>query len=106
MKNIALLTLLLLATFASAAPKSDEYTVIIHVYSAHWGNTQDLSVTIDGKNYELVGAPGDGLLALGDYKAKLVKDEHKNTYESFRIYELLFPDDKTRKYSVVGQSEQ
>jgi hypothetical protein len=44
-------------------------------------------------------------LALGDYKAKLVKDEHKKTYESLQEYEFLLPDKKTRKFSVVGQTE-
>jgi hypothetical protein len=45
------------------------------------------------------------LLALGDYKAKLVKDEHKTTYGSNQVYEFLFPDKKTRQFTVVGQTE-
>jgi len=44
-------------------------------------------------------------LALGDYKAKLVRDEHKTSYESAQVYEFLFPDKKTRRFEVVGQSE-
>jgi hypothetical protein len=44
-------------------------------------------------------------LALGDYKAKLVQDLHKTAYESSQTYELLFPDMKVRKFSVIGQSE-
>jgi hypothetical protein len=67
---------------------------------------QKLSVVIDGKKCELEsdGVP-NMLLALGDYKAKLVKDEHKVTYDSYQIYEFLFPDEKTRKFIVVGQME-
>ena len=45
------------------------------------------------------------LLVLGDYKAKLVKDEHRTTYDSYQVYEFLFPDGKTRKFQVVGQIE-
>jgi hypothetical protein len=41
-------------------------------------------------------------LALGDYKAKVVQDEHKNTYASSQAYEILFPDKKTRQYYVVA----
>jgi hypothetical protein len=44
-------------------------------------------------------------LALGDYKAKLVKDEHESAYDSYQVYEFLLPDKKTRKFVVVGQSE-
>ncbi len=45
------------------------------------------------------------LLSLGDYKAKIVRDDHKVTYDSYKIYEFLFPDQKTRKFIVVGQTE-
>ena len=44
-------------------------------------------------------------MAPGDYKAKLVKDEHLTAYESTQIYEFLFPDKKTRKFIVVGETE-
>jgi len=110
MKKAALFVLLLLAPCAMAAPSPDEYSINIHVQSSHllYANgaiSQMLDVTIDGKKYELAGFDTGGLLALGDYKAKLVKDEHKTSYESDRIYEFLFADKKTRKFSVVGQSE-
>jgi hypothetical protein len=65
-----------------------------------------LGVVIDGKNYNLQSEIAlYFLLALGDYKAKLVKDEHKTTYDSLQIYEFLFPDNKTRRFVVIGQSE-
>ncbi len=68
---------------------------------------QRLNVIIGGKKYELVGGPTNpyAVLALGDYMAKLVKDEHKTTYDSYQIYEILFPDHKTHKFAVVGQTE-
>jgi hypothetical protein len=72
-----------------------------------------LAVIIEGKKYELESAAlfkanleaGVTLLALGDYKAKLVQDIHNTTYESSQAYEFLFTDKKTRKFFVVGQSE-
>jgi len=44
-------------------------------------------------------------LVPGDYKAKLVRDDHKNAYDSFQDYEFLFPDGKTREYFLVGITE-
>jgi hypothetical protein len=48
---------------------------------------------------------GHALLALVDYKAKLVEDKHTSTYESSQTYELLFPDKTTKKFIVTGQCE-
>jgi hypothetical protein len=109
-KKIAIAVLLFLSalSWAGENPNPTDYTVTIHVSLSNLspGDRQDLSVLIDGKKYELLCqcAPGT-LLALGDYKAKLVKDEHKTTYDSSRVYELLFADKKTRKFEVVGQTE-
>jgi hypothetical protein len=106
----ALFVLLLLAALAPAAPAPDVYSTNVHVISSHFPFPrvagQYLNVIIDGKKYDMNG-PTDGgfLLALGDYKAKLVKDEHKTSYESVQVYEFLFPDKKTRRFEVVGQSE-
>ena len=74
---------------------------------------QRLSVLIDGKKYELEAPAtlranlqaGVTLLALGDYKARLVQDVHKTAYESSQAYEFQFTDKKTRKFMVVSQSE-
>jgi hypothetical protein len=44
-------------------------------------------------------------LALGDYKAKLIKDEHKTFYETIQVYEFLFADKKTRWFEVIVQTE-
>ena len=65
-----------------------------------------MNVVINGKKYELMsGSIKNLVLALGDYKAKLVQDEHKNAYDSLQVYEFLFADKKTRKFEVVGQME-
>jgi hypothetical protein len=108
-KKITVAILLLASVFAWAAePNPSEYTVNIHVSSSSIadGGRQQLSVVIEGKNYTLESEISPYLLlALGDYKAKLVKDEHKTTYDSAQIYEFMFPDKKTRRFTVIGQSE-
>lgn len=64
-----------------------------------------LDVVIASKKYELRSELSIvHLLALGDYKAKLVKNDHNTAYDSLQVYEFLFPD-KTRTYVVVGQTE-
>jgi hypothetical protein len=109
MKRAALFVLLLLATLAPAAPAPEEFSINVHVTSsyrlARGPGGQGLDVVIHAKKYQLSGVSRGGLLALGDYKAKLVKDEHQTAYESDQEYEFLFPDNKTRKFEVVGQSE-
>ena len=121
MKKIVLLVLLLLSTFCWAQLNQDQYSINVHVSSSRWFNApegtgsralQRLSVTIGGKKYELeyfsrLSTVGSGVAVLvpGDYKAKLVKDEHMTAYESTQVYEFLFPDKKTRKFIVVGETE-
>jgi hypothetical protein len=107
MKRAALFVLLLLAKLAPAVPAPDEYSINVHVTSSYLlAGGQGLDVVINAKKYQLGGDPrGGSLLALGDYKAKLVKNEHQTAYESHQEYEFLFPDNKTRKFVVVGQSE-
>jgi len=109
-KKIALAALLLFSALAWAGtiPNPADYTINVHVtasnsYIAH--PVLILNVVIGGKNYVLRGYLGGSLLALGDYKAKLVRDEHKVAYESIQEYEFLFPDMKTAKFGVVGQTE-
>jgi hypothetical protein len=107
MKRAALFVLL--ATLAPAAPAPDDYSINVHVTSSYVsaGGGQGLDVVIHAKKYQLAGDPtrGSSLLVLGDYKAKLVKDEHPTAYESTQQYEFLFPDNKTKKFTVVGLSE-
>jgi hypothetical protein len=105
MKRAALFVLLF-ATLAPAAPAPDEYSINVHVTSSYLLNgLQGMDVVINAKKYQLNGIFKNGFLALGDYKAKLVKDEHKTAYSWAQEYEFLFPDNKTAKFEVVGMSE-
>ena len=111
----------LFGAFCWAAPPADEYSVDVHTSSSYWEMdpaslgpqaVQRLKAVIGGKKYELK-APikggnlqaGATLLIPGDYTARLVQDVHKTGYESSQAYEFLFPDKKTRKFTVVGLSE-
>ncbi len=115
MKKLALVVLLLFSVLAWAGGELNpaDYTINVHVSSSRMVqegkasyDNQWLNATIDGKKYELKSYLAMfTLLALGDYKAKLVKDDHRTTYDSYRVYEFLFPDNKTRKFVVVGTTE-
>ena len=111
MKKLAFLVLLFSAFACAADPNPAEYTINVHVSSSRMvmnaspAFSQELDVIIDGKRYELMAFNPNALLALGDYKAKLVKDEHPSAYDSLQIYEFLFPDKKIRKFTVVGVTE-
>jgi hypothetical protein len=109
MKKLALVVVMLFSALAWAGkdPTPAEYTLNVHVASSRLieGGWSRLTVIIDGKKYELQGNPTLALLTPGDYKAKLVKDEHKTAYDSYRVYEFLFPDMKTRQYHLVGATE-
>jgi hypothetical protein len=110
MKRTAIFILLLLAVSTMGAPNPDEYPISVHVRTSYFrfANgvvSQMLDVTIDGKKYRLAGTQNVYLLGIDDYEAKLIKDEHRTAYESYQVYEFLFPDKKTRKFTVVGQSE-
>jgi hypothetical protein len=116
MKKIVLVVLLLSAcSFAANKPNTADYNVNVHVSASSLAGPDSsypfLNVIIDGKNYQLLG---DGrlanskayeLLTLGDYKARLVTDQHSSAYESWQAYEFLFPDGRTFKFNVVGVSE-
>jgi hypothetical protein len=116
MRNILAAFFLLLSALCWAQSSSREYSINVHVTSSEWIvvpssigplAAQKLKVVIDGKKYELEAeAKGRvALLALGDYKAKLIEDVHKNNYEYSQTYELQFSDGKTRKFTVFGQAE-
>jgi hypothetical protein len=67
---------------------------------------QHLNVLIDGKRYELSDTmPRTDLLRVGDYKAKIFKDETERPYEYQRTYEFLMSDGGTRRYVVVAETE-
>ena len=67
---------------------------------------QRLTVLVDGKKYELLDTHWrPDLLRVGDYKAKILKDETVRSYEYQRTYEFLMPDGETRQYAVVAEME-
>jgi hypothetical protein len=111
MKKLAIAAMLLCSALAWAGkdPVSTEYNINVHVISSRLsdgdGSWPRLTAIIDGKKCELQGNATLALLAPGDYKAKLVKDEHKTAYDSYRVYEFLFADMKTRQYHLVGVTE-
>lgn len=110
MKKFVPLVLLLCSVFAAAGkdPVPAEYNLNVHVIESRLtdrGSWPRLVAMIDGRKCELQGGATLALLVPGDYKAKLVKDEHKTAYDSYRVYEFLFPDKKTRQYHLVGLTE-
>ena len=107
MKYVVLLSLLMMTPRCSAARNEKDYPITIQVISsANFNGVQDLDVVIDGQNLELRGPLGKyGALECGDYQAKLVKDQHK-LREWKQAYELLLPDNKTRRFSAVRKSSR
>jgi len=116
--NKIILVVIMMFSSAYAWPASDtnpaEYTVNIHVTASrvaiemplgHAWQYQVLNVVIEGKKYELKCKSTNGVLALGDYKAKLIHDQHKTAYDSSQTYEFLLPDKKLRQFEVTGQTE-
>jgi len=122
MKNLLLAFLFLIPSLAvaeKAKPNPADYTVAVHVQSSrlvlfcgdvtggssvcNW--QQHLNVIIDGKKLEIQPGSTKNLLRVGDYKAKIVKDDTPNPYEYQRVYEILFPDGQTRQYLVVAETE-
>ena len=103
-----------------AQSKSADYTIKIHVSATRIGvdcgvfngnssckTVQQLTAQIDGAKYELQSETffPKGIVALGDYQAKLIKNTVKPTHEFSREYDLVFPDGSTRKFRVIGQTE-
>jgi hypothetical protein len=114
MKTLVTVVLILLSAMAWAGtePNPANYTINVHVTSSCMvvdgkgiAFSQKLGATIDGKKYELWSSGVNALLALGDYKAKIVRNDHRTAYDSYQVYEFLFPDNKTRKFEVVGVME-
>jgi hypothetical protein len=113
MKKLVTVVIILLSAMAWAGtePNPADYTIKVHVTSSRMveGETnafsQKLSVTINEMKYELRCSGVNALLALGDYKARLVRNDHRTAYDSYQVYEFLFPDNKTRRFEVVGVME-
>src|SRR5690349_24360175 len=114
MKNQVLALVLLFSGSVWGAPpaKQAEYNINVHVtasrtvkHSESSPRYQYLNVTIDGRKYELESVLGiDGLLAAGDYKARLSTDDRKHgASDVLQMYEFQLPDKWTREFLVVGQ---
>lgn len=88
---------------AHAADKSD-YPILIHVSSSQtrWFQGflyQDLKVLIDSKHFLLTSlGPNSRVLPVGDYQARLCRNDTKQSPMHFRQYELLLSDGKTVFY--------
>ncbi len=115
-----ILTILLLAPALAcyAREKPDlnpaDYSISVHVQSSRLNDlcapgciwVQHVNVLIDGKKFELSDtSPRTDLLRIGDYKAKVLKDETGHSFEYQRTYEFLMPDGELRKFVVVGETE-
>ena len=115
MKKLALALLLLFtpAAFAAEKPNPADFTITIHVITSasrfQYDGTlteilQILQTTIDNQPVELTGN-SMGVLALGDYKARIATSVHgprnPNTYDIYKGYDLLMPDGTVRTYTVT-----
>jgi hypothetical protein len=119
--KIGILAALFLGPVAAwaGASSSADYTVAVHVQSSslfpactpsavgtYCQHVLHLTTLIDGKKIELEYVhQGSDLLRVGDYKAKITKDDQTGTYEYRREYEFLFPDGSKGKFLVIGESE-
>jgi hypothetical protein len=122
MKKFLFAMILLIPALAWAKSNPGDYTIVVHVQSSQmtslcndtlghpycWMRDR-LAVLIDGKKYTLDSKDlPDALLRTGDYKARIVADDTSISlaaYDTSCVYEFLFPDGKTRKYILVGESE-
>jgi hypothetical protein len=114
------LCLLLLPSFAFAGDKKAanpaDYPLIVHVVASYnrgvgiapiVDQLQTIDAVIDGKSVELqTPSRTNGVLALGDYKAKLIHTyipvKNPGAYDIDQTYQLLFSDGRTRDFVLVG----
>ena len=110
---IAMLFMLPVLAFAEKKPAANlaDYTITVHVQSSQLVDfpgiqeKQLLEVVIDGKKYELEVWSFNNVLPVGDYKARVSQDKIYPDKSYVRVYELLFADGTTRKYTVMGETE-
>ncbi len=61
---------------------------------------------VDGKKYVLEDEhQRKNVLRIGDYKAKIAREDTSRAYEDSREYEFLLPDGEKRKFFVIGGTE-
>ena len=119
MKTFGIFLLLFVAS-ASAQSSSSAYPIavtvqgssVVDVCDVSQGSSLDflymkLSVIIEGRHLELRGnkPAKNGILALGEYKAKLVTDKHEKPYLLDQVYELQYPDGATDRFTVTRETQ-
>jgi len=114
MIRLALL-LVLFSASTSARSLDTSYPLTVTVVSSHVnilcspGCVYYLGIhaLVNGRHLEMQSEKPTWLrlLVLGDYKAKLVSDEHKKPYFFQQAYEFQYPDGATEKFSVIGESK-
>jgi hypothetical protein len=105
-----ILALLLLQTplLLAAKPKPDpaDYNLTVHVIGSYSRQLQRIDAVIDGHSMELTCTDTGAVLALGDYKARIVPhplaSKVHNGHDLFLAYEFLFSDGSVREYRVTG----
>jgi len=93
--------------YAKAANPAD-YPLTLHVTHAFLSgalNELRLDAVVNGKNLQLQSQDHSGLLHVGDYKARLVKDEENKGGWFTVTYELLLADGTHWFFNVVAESE-
>jgi len=116
MKKFALALLLLQTAVVFAAtdkPNPADFSVTVHVVSSAsllggaGTNTFDYQVieVVIGNETLQLRSGSEGVLALGDYQARVSTSVHgpkyPNTYDVYRGYDFLMPDGKVRTYTVT-----
>jgi hypothetical protein len=114
--RLILTTLLFVPSLAVAAnqPNPADFPISIHVVSSRSRTEyaagmsvalQYLETIIDNQPVELA-CTSTGVLALGSYPARISTKvrlpKHPNTYDIYRAYDLLMPDQNIRTCSVLG----
>ncbi|MGH9587552.1 MAG: hypothetical protein ACRD3F_11410 [Acidobacteriaceae bacterium] len=122
MRNLVIAAVLMCPVAVWSQQNSDPaYPITVHVVSSRIMTEQQtsgrdtpverLEVLIKGKKYALQGyAPKVtitryGVIAPGDYAAALTDDHSKGTYLYHQEYKIKFPDGKTAKFKLIGESE-
>ncbi len=99
------------STYAAHAADPKDFPIKVHVSSSEQQGSgmqqhQVLRVVIDGKKYQLIALNSmPWALPVGEYQARITKDEPIKGGQYERRYELLFPDGTTAQYEVGGESE-
>ncbi len=118
MRSIVLAVLLLTPAAGLAAAKANpaDFPLKLHITASAakrdfsggipgYNFYQVVETSIDGQPVQLSSDNAQGVLALGDYPARIAPKaptpKHPNTYDIYRYYELLLPDGTTRTFTVT-----